>query len=530
MSPNVVRGGMPVGRLMNVPVAIGFGFFFAWQLALVSLLFPASFGLVFSPLVCQSFSCCLVSAVAVWAFVSNAGAFSARGLRWVAAASVACGSVAAVLVALGVAKGAPWSYVAAAVIGCAVAVMFYAWANVVSGLDDAQRIGTVVAGLAVSSLLTLAVGACSGVALFAAVAVLGLCSFLGFAVANARDSQQAAVQPLMFGPASSNHFKLLFLAIVLYAFVFGSVSGTTAEQASELTTRVFNVDMGKATLVIAVVLLAVLAAVRRPIRLQAVGRVLTPVLAVLFLLHILLQGSGNGWLPVLTLGFWQFVQLFVLLLLIALAQSGYASLSFVFPLGWSLVSLGFALGALFGQAVGGLFGMEMTAVQGVTVVLVIVAVLASSVLAAARYPSDSIGLSDGAIGPACDCGASPVDGGGARLAAGPGGEAALMPMPTSSTSGVLSAPPSGAVPVPPSGADPIAGACAALVRRHGLSSREAEVLDLLARGNTRVSIADKLCISENTVRVHVKNIYAKLYIHSKQQLIDMVDRLAQQKG
>lgn len=494
MSPNVVRGGMPVGRLMNVPVAIGFGFFFAWQLALVSLLFPASFGLVFSPLVCQSFSCCLVSAVAVWAFVSNAGAFSARGLRWVAAASVACGSVAAVLVALGVAKGAPWSYVAAAVIGCAVAVMFYAWANVVSGLDDAQRIGTVVAGLAVSSLLTLAVGACSGVALFAAVAVLGLCSFLGFAVASARGGQQAAVQPLMFRPASSNHFKLLFLAIVLYAFVFGSVSGTTAEQASELTTRVFNVDMGKATLVIAVVLLAVLAAVRRPIRLQAVGRVLTPVLAVLFLLHILLQGSGNGWLPVLTLGFWQFVQLFVLLLLIALAQSGYASLSFVFPLGWSLVSLGFALGALFGQAVGGLFGMEMTAVQGVTVVLVIVAVLASSVLAAARYPSDAAGgPSDAPAGPTCGA-------------------------------------PSGAASGAPFGADPIAGACATLVRRHGLSAREAEVLDLLARGNTRVSIADKLCISENTVRVHVKNIYAKLYIHSKQQLIDMVDRLAQQKG
>ena len=38
----------------------------------------------------------------------------------------------------------------------------------------------------------------------------------------------------------------------------------------------------------------------------------------------------------------------MLLLLIALAQSGYASLSVVFPLGWSLVSLGFALGALFG--------------------------------------------------------------------------------------------------------------------------------------------------------------------------------------
>ncbi len=72
-------------------------------------------------------------------------------------------------------------------------------------------------------------------------------------------------------------------------------------------------------------------------------------------------------------------------------------------------------------------------------------------------------------------------------------------------------------------ADPIPTACADLVRRYVLSGREGEVLELLARGNTRASIAEKLCISENTVRVHVKNIYAKLHIHSKQQLIDMVE-------
>ena len=488
---------------MNMPAAVGFGFFFAWQLALVSLLFPASYGLVFSPLVCQSFACCLVSAVAVWAFVSNAGAFSAHTLRSVAAASVVCGSAAAVFVALGIAKGAPWSYVCATVIGCAVAIMFYAWASVVFRLEVRHRIGTVVAGFAVSSVLTLAVGACSGSALFAAIAVLGVCSFAGFAVADSRGTRGEPVRPLVFRPASSNHFKLLFLAIVLYAFVFGSVSGTTAERASELSTRAFNVDMAKATLVIAAILLVVLAVARRPVRLQAVGRVLTPVLAVLFLFHILLQGSGQGWLPVLTLGFWQFVQLFVLLVLVALAQSGYASLSFVFPLGWAFVSLGFALGALFGQAVGGRYGTEDAAVQSVTVVLVIVAVVASSVLAAARYPNDPVVSSE---------------------LPGPGeGERRLS---SSVEESVVHERPDDSVP----GADPISDACATLVNRRGLSAREAEVLDLLARGNTRASIAEKLCISENTVRVHVKNIYAKLYIHSKQQLIDMVDGIVQQKG
>ena len=65
-----------------------------------------------------------------------------------------------------------------------------------------------------------------------------------------------------------------------------------------------------------------------------------------------------------------------------------------------------------------------------------------------------------------------------------------------------------------------------IAKKYALSEREGEVLDLLARGNTRMSIAEKLIISENTVRVHVKNIYAKLHIHSKQQLIDMVDKRA----
>ena len=58
---------------------------------------------------------------------------------------------------------------------------------------------------------------------------------------------------------------------------------------------------------------------------------------------------------------------------------------------------------------------------------------------------------------------------------------------------------------------------------YGLSSREAEVAELIARGDTVARIAETLFVSENTVRTHSKRIYAKLDIHKKQQLRDLVD-------
>lgn len=56
-----------------------------------------------------------------------------------------------------------------------------------------------------------------------------------------------------------------------------------------------------------------------------------------------------------------------------------------------------------------------------------------------------------------------------------------------------------------------------------LSQREREVAALIVRGNSVAGIAKKLFISENTVRGHAKNIYRKLDVHSKQQLIDLMN-------
>lgn len=64
--------------------------------------------------------------------------------------------------------------------------------------------------------------------------------------------------------------------------------------------------------------------------------------------------------------------------------------------------------------------------------------------------------------------------------------------------------------------------CAGLAERCGLSAREAEVLELLARGRNRAYISQTLFISDNTTRTHMKNIYRKLGVHSQQELIDRV--------
>ncbi len=52
-----------------------------------------------------------------------------------------------------------------------------------------------------------------------------------------------------------------------------------------------------------------------------------------------------------------------------------------------------------------------------------------------------------------------------------------------------------------------------------LTNRESEVLAELCNGSSYKMIADKLFISEETVRKHLKNIYRKLEVHSKSEAV-----------
>lgn len=65
--------------------------------------------------------------------------------------------------------------------------------------------------------------------------------------------------------------------------------------------------------------------------------------------------------------------------------------------------------------------------------------------------------------------------------------------------------------------------CSALAEDFHLTQRERDVFLLLARGYSQKSIADKLFVSENTVKSHRRHIYQKIGISSQQELIDMIE-------
>lgn len=55
--------------------------------------------------------------------------------------------------------------------------------------------------------------------------------------------------------------------------------------------------------------------------------------------------------------------------------------------------------------------------------------------------------------------------------------------------------------------------------RNGLSKREAEVAEFVSRGLSNKEVADKLFVTEKTIKFHLTNIYRKMNISSRTQLI-----------
>jgi len=80
-------------------------------------------------------------------------------------------------------------------------------------------------------------------------------------------------------------------------------------------------------------------------------------------------------------------------------------------------------------------------------------------------------------------------------------------------------------PIPPEtalSADPFP----AFGAQYGLSSRETELASYAYQNHSARRIASELFIAESTVYTHLKRIYRKTGVHSKQELIDLIDEFA----
>jgi NarL family two-component system response regulator LiaR len=63
------------------------------------------------------------------------------------------------------------------------------------------------------------------------------------------------------------------------------------------------------------------------------------------------------------------------------------------------------------------------------------------------------------------------------------------------------------------------------LKRTGLSKRELEVLEFMAVGLSNREIADKLFVSENTVKTHASHLFEKLDVKRRTQAIEKAKRL-----
>ncbi len=65
----------------------------------------------------------------------------------------------------------------------------------------------------------------------------------------------------------------------------------------------------------------------------------------------------------------------------------------------------------------------------------------------------------------------------------------------------------------------------AALKSLGISTREAEVLTLLALGHSNQEIADQLHVSANTVKTHLRHLYEKLDAARRGQAVEQARRL-----
>lgn len=65
--------------------------------------------------------------------------------------------------------------------------------------------------------------------------------------------------------------------------------------------------------------------------------------------------------------------------------------------------------------------------------------------------------------------------------------------------------------------------CDELARGAALANREGDVMRLIGLGHSKGYIAEELGLSENTVRGYAKSLYRKLDIHSRHELLELID-------
>ena len=369
-------------------------------------------------------------------------------------------------------------------IGACLLVTGRAWASLSASLSavrlrPALAVGSIALGVtlgnAADAIVRLAVPQLWCVVLLVVCVVVGLALAARPAGALIADiaiappgAELAVTRPASFLPLTSTLYVCLILVQAAFGFAlrFGEVGGTPS--------------FGSLALPFVAVLALVVVVLRGRLLADVTANVVLLALVAGFLL-VVIGGSGSAELAngVLTVGTSLFGVLLPTVLVALAARNELAALSIV-AWGQGLSALATTLGALFGTTANGLLAAGSHERVAALAALIVLLLVAYALFGLRGFSFEQ------------------------------------------TIAGVV--PPEPDVDLERAGEEALAVRCAELSARFDLTPREAEVFEMLARGRNREHIEGALGVSRNTVKAHVKHVYAKLGIHSHQELIDLFER------
>ncbi|MEC4184151.1 LuxR family transcriptional regulator [Adlercreutzia sp. R21] len=301
--------------------------------------------------------------------------------------------------------------------------------------------------------------------------------------------------PATFKPGA---FTRLGLGIVGTTTVVSLFWGMATQQAIPLPGPVFSASVLSGS-VIAVALMAYLSRFSRSLNLGTLYRWMLPLIAVAFS-TLLFEGSIVVIVAALLVFATQaLLNLITFVYFAELSQRTGASPVRVFGLGRFFVEFGFLIGSLLVPWALQLMPFVAGGYRGV--LLIALTFMAMAVMASiASQDRIAFSLAD-------DAQATPADNTIPDTASG--GNRADRPLPD---------------------ADLFQEACVHTAAAFGLTKRESEILPYLAQGYSLPYIRNELYISQSTIDTHVRHIYKKMGLHSKEEVITSVRQTAQQLG
>ncbi len=480
----------------------------------------------------------------------GAGRFSFSGGRMPFAALLL--SVAVLLVGYGLSACGAYSALGVEA-GAVVCAVLYAFGSVVltlvwfAPLAHEPQTGVAVRGLLFGFLIQAGgfflLYNLYGWALFAA-AVLALALSVGAYVAYgdclakelAGEKQQAAAQgaqPVPQPPVADpedfasvvsrfkqalaglfSSFLCVFMLTAVVALLHSSVIGGVFEPV------VGAVPMAESLAIAAVLLAAVVFISRRVPSTAGVYRVLFPLMLVALSLLPFIPGVFGHYAGMVMVVCYNLVGMAFVLFLVETAHASSVpavALMGIYQSGTQLFTvIGLGLGSL-------LNGFEARAEASYATILILVCIyLLSMVPVALSRRSDRRGAGGSAgAGAPGGTGELGIDGGFGRDA-GLGAKAAECP--SAQGEAAPSSPGEQAFEQQQEVRGRVGARVEEFALSRGLTAREAQVLVQLARGWSANAIASELGITQNTAWAHIKRIYVKLGVHSKQELIEFVER------